>query len=100
MSLTLTAEHAMNCAKTQALWTIILNCMWNSCTIKIFSAPVKIDKKKMENEIKWPTVSRNKIYIKDNLYLKQALNSQPLDYEASMLPIELNTQLKSCNIMS
>ena len=41
----------------------------------------KIDKKKMENEIKWPTISRNKIYIKDNFYLKQALNSEPLDYE-------------------
>ena len=73
--------------------------MWNSCTIKRFFAPVKFDKKKMENEIKWPTVSRNKIYIKDNFYLKKALNSQPLDYEASMLPIEPNTQLKSCNKM-
>ena len=41
---------------------------------KVF-APVKIDKKKMKNEIKWPTVSRNKIYIEDNFYLKQALNS-------------------------
>ena len=74
--------------------------MWNSCNGKRFFAPVKIDKKKMENEIKWPTVSRNKIYIKDKFYLKQALNSEPLDYEASMLPIELNTQLKPCNIMS
>ena len=80
--------------------TLAKYCMWNSCTIKMFFAPVNIDKKKMENEIKWPTVSRNKIYIKDNFYLKQTLNSQPLDYEASMLPIELNTQLKSCNIMS
>ena len=32
---------------------------------KVF-AILKIDKKKMEHEIKWPTVSRNKIYIKDN----------------------------------
>ena len=44
------------------------------------------------------TVSRNK-FRKKNLP-EACLNSQPSDYEASMLPTELNTQLNSWDIMS
>ena len=46
VSLTLTAEHAMNCAKMQPLQTNILNCMWNSCTGKRFFGPVNIGKRR------------------------------------------------------